>query len=199
MVLLARILTRLVGVLLFVVLAAAGLAAAVFCIQGGHGTLSLPGLASDLHLTVARANVGRFLHRLQAPGPPAVVSALCGLGAVVLGVVLLIGSLVMTRERLLVLARGENGVIAVRRRALAQAAAALAEQPRMVLDAKARARPWRRRTGGWLRVRVRGGEAQGPTDGDVIPAVRGALAPLTDSLPLRVRVSAKMRQAARVR
>jgi len=44
MVLLLRALARLVGFVLLLALAVAGLAAAIFSISGGDGTLSLPGL-----------------------------------------------------------------------------------------------------------------------------------------------------------
>lgn len=199
MLFLARSLTRLVGSLLIVALALVGAAAAVFCIQGGHGTLSLAGLASDLHLAALRHTVGIYLLRLRSPGPVAFVSAFAGAGAVLLGLVLLVGALVPRRERLVVLAGGEQGQIAARRRALAQAAALLAEQPRGVLGAKARARPWRRKPGGRLRVRVRTDHAQGSSDGELIQAVTGALAPLTGPLPVHARVRAKRsRRTARV-
>ncbi len=189
--LLPRALTRLLVILLLAVLALAGLGAAVFCVQGGHGSLSLPGLASDLHLSELRATVGSSLRRLEAHGPVATASALSGLAAIAIGIVILIGSLAPRRERLIVLSHGEPGVIAARRRALAQAAAVLAEQPRPVLAAKARARPRRRRTGGRLRVRVDHG--QGSSRDEVTGAVTAALAPLRDSLPLRVRVLARRR------
>ncbi len=196
---LTRWLTRLVGILLIVALALVGLAAAVFCLQGGHGTVSLPGLASDLHLSALRHSVGTYLQGLQSSGPVAIVSALAGAGAVLLGLVLLAGALVAQRERPVVLIQDEQGQIAIRRRALAQAGATLAQQPGGVLDARASARPWRRKTGGRLRVRVRTDQAHGSDDGELIQAVTAALAPLTNSLPLRARVRAKPpRKASRV-
>ncbi len=194
MLFLARSLARLVGILLVVALALAGLAAAVFSIQGGHGTLSLPGLAADLHLPALRQDVGAFIRRLEAPGPVAVVAALAGAGAVLLGLVLLAGALAPRRERLVVLAHDEQGAIAARRRPLGQAAAALAQEPGGVLDARARARPWRRGTGGRIRVLVRTDDADGSRDG-LVQGVAGALAPLTDSLPLKAQVRAKHAQS----
>ena len=85
MVLLLRALTALVGLLLLVVLTAAGLAAALFNIQAGDGTLSLSHLASLLALDELRDSVGGWLADLEAGGPAAAVAALCGAGAVLLG------------------------------------------------------------------------------------------------------------------
>lgn len=189
--LLARALIRLLVLLVIGALAVAGLVAAVFCLQGGHGSLSLPGLAKDLHLSELRSTVGSFLHRLEVHGPIAAVPALSGLAAIAIGIAMLIGSLSSPRERLIVLSVGEQGLIAARRRALAQSAATLAGEPRPVLRAKARARPSRRRAGGHLRVRV--DHPRGSSRDEVIGAVTGSLAPLTDSLPLRVRVRARHR------
>lgn len=195
--LLGRLLTRLLGILLLALLALAGLAAAVFCIQSGHGTVSLPSLASDLHLADLRGTIATFLHRLEARGPSATVAALSGGGAILLGIVM-IASLVPRRERLIVLSESENGVIAARRRVLAQAATALARQPRMVTGARARARPSRRKAGGRLRVRV--DQSGDSPNAEVTRAVIAALQPLSESLPLRVRVRArKRRPAGRVR
>lgn len=190
MIWLARLLAQLLGILLLAALAVAGAAAAVFCIQGGHGTLSLPGLASDLHLAQLRDTIGSFLARLQTPGPVAVISAVSGAGAILLGLVLLIGSLVSPRERLIVLSDGDAGQIAARRHALVQVAGDLAEQPRSVQHARVRARPLRRRTGGRIRVRV-DASPEDATDGQATRAVTSALAPLTESLPIRARVRAK--------
>lgn len=196
MIWLARLLAQLLGVLLLLALTVAGAAAAVFCIQGGHGTLSLAGLVSDLHLAQLRDTIGSFFARLQAPGPVAVISALSGVGAILLGLVLLTGSLVSPRERLIVLLDGDDGQIAARRRALAQAAGELAEQPRSVQHARVRARPWRRKTGGRIRVRVRvDARPDGASDGLATRAVTGALAPLTESLLIRARVRAKSTQS----
>lgn len=67
MVLLLRALAGLVGLLLLVVLATGGLAAAVFNIQGG-GTLSLSQLASLLALDELRDSIGGWLADLQGDG-----------------------------------------------------------------------------------------------------------------------------------
>lgn len=78
MILLLRALAALVGLLLLVVLSAAGLAAALFNIQAGDGTLSLSHLASLLALDELRDSVGGWLTDLEGGGPAAAVAALSG-------------------------------------------------------------------------------------------------------------------------
>lgn len=194
---LARALTRLIALVVLVALALAGLAAAVFCIEGADGTLSLPSLASDLHLADLRDSVGSFLGSLEGHGPVAVVAALSGAGAVLLGAVMLIGALMPGRERLVTLSDGDDGVIAARRRALGQAVTALAEQPRVVLGARARVRPSRRDAGG--RLRVRADRDPETADREAVDAVAAALQPLTGALSLhpRVRTRARRRRVGR--
>lgn len=128
--LLRRAVARLLTFVLLVALALAGLAVAVFCIEGGHRGLSLPALARRGHLSQLSHKVGRFLHVLEASGPVAKLSALGGLAAVILGVLLLVGVLRPRRERLALLEEGEQGTLAARRRALAQVATGLVEQAR---------------------------------------------------------------------
>ena len=90
---------------------------------------------------------------VEASGPIALVAALSGLGAVLLGLLLMAGVLVSRRERLVTLAEGQRGSLAARRRPLAQAATALVEQVRGVTEARVRMRP-RRTGGGRLAVRA---------------------------------------------
>jgi hypothetical protein len=149
---LLRLLAALLGFLLLVVLAAGGLVVAIFCLRGGTATLSLPHLAELLSLGDLRETVGGWFASLEAEGPAAVLAALCGAGAILLGIGLLIGALVPTRERLLVVERSDRGSLSVRRRAAGSALAALAERPRDVLKAKAKVRPNRNRAGGRARL-----------------------------------------------
>ncbi|MGI8411476.1 MAG: hypothetical protein ACR2LV_02205 [Solirubrobacteraceae bacterium] len=215
MVLLARMITRLLGILVLALLALAGLVAAVFCLQGAHRSLSLPSLAADLHLADLRHGVASFLHQLEAHGPVAAVSASSGAGAMALGVMILVGSVLSPRERLIVIARGEDGVIAVHPRPLAQAATMLAQRPAAVGRVKARVHRSRRRGRTRLRVRVEvdqveverveqlAGSPSAPKSGlsrpEVAAAVTGALAPLADSLDSAPRVLVKRGRAARRR
>ncbi len=133
---LARLLARVVGFLLLVALAAAGILLAVFCIGTGTHGLSLGGLARLLSLGSVRDAVGDWLARMQASGSVAVIAGLCGLGAIALGLLLIAGVLVPRRERLVELSADEQGRLAARRRPLAQVATALVEQVRGVTEAR---------------------------------------------------------------
>jgi hypothetical protein len=150
----ARALARLVALLLTTALAVAGLAVAVFSIQGDRSTLSLPGLVAHARLDDLHAGAGDVLATLEADGPTALVAALAGAGAVLLGLLLLFGVLARRRERLIVARSGDDGTLAARRRAVGQAAVTLCEQPRDVLHAKVRTGARRRGTGGRLRLTV---------------------------------------------
>lgn len=185
MIALARVLVRLVAFLLLVLLALAGLAVAVFSIDTGTTGPSLGRLAELLHLASLRDTVGAWLDQLEASGSVAVVAGLCGLGAVLLGLVLLAGLLVPRRERLITMPSAVSGDLAARRRPLAQAAQTLAEQARGVTGARARAKP-RRRSGGRLRMRVSRGRSEDA--GLVRSAVAGRLAELTEAFQLKARV-----------
>jgi hypothetical protein len=145
---LSRLLAAAVGALLLVAVAIAGIGVAIFCIGGGDGGLSPAHAASLLSLADLRDELGTWFGRLEASGPAALVAALCGAGAILLGLALIVGALVPRRERLLRIERSEDGGISARRRAAAAAVATLAERPRDVLGAKARIRPDRRGEGG---------------------------------------------------
>jgi len=149
-----KLLSRLLGFALLLIVAVGGIAVAIFCLRGGDATLSLTNLASLLSLDELRDTVGPWLESLEADGPVAALAALCGLAAVVLGIGLLVGALVPRRERLLVIQRDEHGDITARRRAAASALAGLAERPREILGAKAKVRPNRRRAGGRARIKL---------------------------------------------
>ena len=185
MLLLARALVRLISIVLLVVLSLAGLVLAVFCIGTGTSGPSLGGLASLLQLGSLRDTVDGWFGQLEAPGPVAMIAALCGLGAMVLGLVLLAGILVPRRERLVKLTSDESGTLAARRRPMAQAATVLVEQVRGVTGASVRVRP-RRREGGRLAVRAtRTGRAD---PAQIQAAVREQLTPLTEPFGLKARV-----------
>ena len=183
---LARALARLVGFLLLVALAVAGLAAAVFCISTGTSGPSLGGLARLVHAAALRDSLGGWFDQLAASGSAAVVAALAGLGAMLLGLVLVIGVLVPRRERLVVLTEQDEGTLAARRRPLAQVAEALAEQGRGVTEAKVRVRPRRRTRGGRLRVRATRPRPADP--GEVRVAVEHELGELTGPFALSTRI-----------
>ena len=192
MIVLARALVRLISFLLLVILAVAGLVVAIFSIGTGPTGLSLSGLADLLQLHTLRETVGDWLEQLEASGPVALVAAACGLGAVLLGLLLLAGVLVPRRERLVALAEGEHGVLAARRRPLAQAATTLVEQVRGVTEARVRVRP--RRTGGG-RLAVRASRSRRVEAPQVKTAVREQLSTLTDPFKLKARVDVRRRGA----
>lgn len=192
MILFARALVRLVSFLLLVLLALAGLLVAVFCIGTGSTGPSLGGLADLLQLSSLRDTVGAWLDQLEASGPVAVVAALSGLGATLLGLLLVAGVLVPRRERLVTLATGEHGTLAARRRPLAQAATTLVEQVRGVTEARVRVRP-RRRAGGRLAVRASRSRPADP--GQLRDAIRERLGSLTDPFKLSTRVEVRRRGA----
>jgi len=192
MIVLARALVRVVSFLLLVILAVAGIALALFCIGTGTSGPSLGGLASLLDLRALRDTIGSWLTQLEAPGPVAGIAALCGLGAILLGLLLLAGILVPRRERLVTLTSGEYGTLAARRRPLAQAATALVEQVRGVSEARVRVRP-RRRGGGRLAVRA---SRTRRVDAQQVKAAAGEqLSSLTDPFKLKARVDVPRRGA----
>ena len=194
MILLARALVRIVSFVLLVVLSLAGLAAAIFCIGTGTSGPSLGGLATLARLPALRDTVGTWLGQLEASGPDAVVAGLAGIGAILLGAVLLVGVLVPRRERLVTLATGGPGALAARRRPLSLVAAALVEQVRGVSEVRVRVRPYRR-TGG--RLAVRASRTRTADVSAIKQEVNEQLRGLTDPFKLKARVDVR-RQGARV-
>jgi len=184
-----RGLVRLVGFLLIVLLAVAGAATAVFCIQGGQATLSLPHLAELIRLSDLRDSVGELLYSVQADGPTAQMTALAGAASLLVGFAVLAGALVGRRERLLTIDDHQQGRLAARRRALAQMAVAQVEQSRGALRAKASIRPRRRGKGGRLRVTTFRPETI--SDEAAIQSAQKQLASFAEALSLRVRARAR--------
>jgi hypothetical protein len=192
MILLARLVARVVGFLLLVALAVAGIVLAVFCIGTGTHGPSLGGLARLLSLGSVRDSVGDWLARMEAPGSVAVIAGLCGLGAIACGLLLLAGVLIPRRERLVQLAEEEQGTVAARRRPLAQIATALVEQVRGVTEARVRVRPFRTSGG---RLAVRASRTPQSDAAAVASAVREQLESLTQPFKLKLRVAVPRRGA----
>jgi hypothetical protein len=192
MILIARAVVRLVSFVLLVVLALAGLALAIGRIGTGTSGPSLGGLASAAHLASVRDSIGSWLHQLEAGGSIASIAALCGLGAILLGLLLLIGVLVPRRERLVTLSADPNGTLAARRRPLGQAAQELAERVRGVTEARVKVRPGRR-SGGRIRVRASRPRAADPKE--LRAAVTEQLRALTDPFKLKARIEVARRGA----
>ena len=192
MIVLARILARVVGFSVCVVLALGGLLLAVFCIGTGTHGPSLGGLARLLSLESVRDTVGSWLARLEASGSVAVIAGVCGLGAMALGLLLIAGVLVPRRERLVQLAEDERGRLAARRRPLAQVATALIEPVRGVTEARVRVRPLRRMGG---KVSVRASRTAHADADEVRRAVAEQLESLTGPFKLKARVDVPRRGA----
>lgn len=186
---LLRAIVRLVAFVLLLALAVAGLAAAVFSIEGGKTGLSIPGLAADVHLPQLRDTVGDFLGQLEAPGSVAALSLLAGLATVAVGLLLLAGALVPRRERLVQLDSGDHGDISARRRALAQVARALVEPVRGVNKLKVRVRPGR---AGGGRLKVRADRPPTAPEGELDAEMTERLSELSGPFKLRTRVSSRV-------
>ncbi|MGI8713708.1 MAG: hypothetical protein ACR2NR_11100 [Solirubrobacteraceae bacterium] len=182
-----RALARLVGTLLMLVLALVGLGVALYCFDG---FISLGSARPDrlLHLPSVRRHIGHFLARLTAPGSTAALALVCGLGAMVIGLLLLAGTLRSRRERLAVLDRDpDHGTLAAKSRTLREMSRALAEQTPGATSVK---RPQlnlsRRGARGRLNVTV----SRAPTSDrtEVQRAVVEQLEPLSGPFGLRARV-----------
>jgi hypothetical protein len=187
---LLRTLARLVTLALLIVLSLCGLAIAVFSIGGSaSGDFNLPGLAKLVHLPQLRTDVGQLLTRVEASGSVAGIAALCGLGALVIGLLLLLGVLFGRRERLAVLEASADGTLAARPRVLGRVAAALAEQARGVTATKVKVRVARR---GAIRIGVRASHARADRPQDVQAQTSAALAPLTEAFKIRAQVHPKL-------
>jgi hypothetical protein len=181
---LLRFLARLLAIVLLAVVAVGGIVVAIFCLRGDSATLSLSHLSQLLSLDDFRETLAGWLASLEADGPVAALAALCGAGAVLIGVGLIVGALLPRRERLLIISREERGTIAARRRAAAAALVSLAERPRDVLKAKARIKPNRSRAGGRARLKlVTASHADERPDS---AAARSELENFADSMSLRL-------------
>lgn len=180
MLLVLRALIRLLTFVLLAVLALAGLGAIVIAVTGGD-----PSVTRLIGLQTASDSVGGLLDRLESGGRPVAV-ALGALGAVALGLIVLIGTIVPTRERKFVLTKGANGRITARRRALRDVVAALVEQPRRLEASKVQVRPARRRAGGRLRLTICSPHRE--PQGDLESTARERLEPLTERFKIKHRV-----------
>ena len=191
MILILRGIARLVALLLLVVLAVCALAVAVASLGGeGAGGFGIPGLAELVRLPQLEDLVSSLFEQVEGPGGAQAVPALAGLGAALVGLLLLVGALWPRRERLVNLEGATEGTLAARRRALGQVAAALAEQSRGVTATKVRVRPRRGGRGGRLELRAvhpRSSEAK-----EVERQATGLLEPLTEPFSLKAKVRPRL-------
>ena len=177
-----RALARVVAFLLLLALALLGLAVALGAFDPG-GAAKLAGLPA------LRERARDYLDGLPRASGVGVTSLLVGLGAIALGILLLLGALVPRRERLVVLRDTGRGRLAARRRALGQVATVLAEQARGVTEAAVKVKP-RRRGGGT--VRVTASWPRPVTERDAERAVAGELEDLTRPFGLKPRIRTKV-------
>lgn len=184
---LLRTLARVIGVVWMLVLALLGLAVAMYCFDA---VVSLGSARPDrlLGLPGVRRHVGRFLDQVAAPGSTAGLALLCGLAAMLLGVLLLIGVLGRRRQRLAILEQDrQTGAIAARPKPLRDMARALAEPARGATSVK---RPKlslsRRGTRGKLKVNATRTRTTDPQE--LKAAVEKAMEPITEPFSLKPRV-----------
>jgi hypothetical protein len=188
---LLRAFARVIGAVLMVLLALLGLGVAMYCVDA---LVSLGSIRPDrlLHLPSVRQHVGRFLDQVGAPGPTAGLALLCGLGAMLLGILLLIGVLGRRRQRLVILeSDSQTGAIAARRRPLGEMARALAEPASGATSVK---RPTfslsRRGTRGKLKINATRTRTTDPRE--LQTAVQTAVEPITEPFGLRPRVRVRL-------
>lgn len=191
---LLRVLARAVGALLMVCLALAGLGLLLFSLDA---FIQMGSVRPDrlLQLPAVRDDVGGFLHRMAMPGPTAGLALLCGLAAIVAGILLLTGVLAPRRQRLLVLERdNDEGRLAARPAPLRDMARALATS---VSGATAVTRP-RLRRGGRLRhsrLTVTAARSRTHDPQQVERDISARLQPLADPFSLRTRVHVRSAEA----
>jgi hypothetical protein len=186
-----RALTRLVGALLMVVLALVGLGVAMYCFDG---FISLGAARPDrlLGLPSVRRHVGHFLDQLAAPGPTAALALVGGLAAMLLGLILLYGTLRPARQRLAVFKRDvEGGRLAAKPGTLRSMARARAEQASGVTSVK-RPKVALSRRGGRGRLKVTASRTETSGREQVHHAVEGQLEPISGPFNLRPRVRVRV-------
>ena len=179
--LLLRALTRLVGVLWMLALALLGLGIALYCVDA---VVSLGSARPDrlLGLASIRRHVEHFLDQLAAGGPTAGLALLCGLGAMLLGILLLVGALGSRKQRLAVLDQDtNNGILAARPRALRDMSTSV-KRPKLALS--------RRGTRGRLKVTASRARTSDPRE--VEHGLKERLGPISEPFKLKPRVRVRV-------
>ena len=190
---LLRMFAQLIGMLLALALALVCLGVALYCLDG---LISLGSIRPDrlLHLPDVRQHVGHFLAQIAAAGSTADLALAGGVVAVLVGVVLLIGTLRSSRERLVVLDSTDDGVLAAQPRTLRAMVQALAEQASGATSIKRpRLKLSRRGTRGRLMVaasRTRTSDAS-----EVESAIDRLIEPISGPFHLRTRVQVREGEA----
>ncbi len=193
-----RAVVRVVEMLWMLALALLGLGLAMYCFDG---FISLGSARPDrlLALPSVRRRIGHFLDQITASGPTAGLALLCGLGAVLLGLLLLLGTLRSRRERLVVLDRSAaDGTLAARPRTLGEMSRALAAlAPGATTVKRPKLKLSRRGTRG--RLQVTASRTQTSDRHVVQQAVKDQLEPISGPFGLRARVRVRLgREGERV-
>lgn len=190
-----RLIARFVGIVWAIALAALALGIALYCLDG---LISLGDGRPDrlLDLVTARKETGRFLAQLQAPGPVAILSLLCGVGAVLLGLLLLRGILTRPRERLALLESASSGNLTARRRPLAQMLRSLAGDPPQIREV-GRTKLSIKRRGAGGRVALEAVRERDSEQASVKSALEQALDPIAQPFSLRTRIRTRLPRTAR--
>ncbi len=189
--LLLRSLARLIGTIWILALALLGLGMAVYCFDG---FISLGSGRPDrlLSLPSVRRHVGHFLDQVGSPGPTAALALLCALGAMVIGVLLLFGTLRSSRQRLALLDQDTDaGTLAARTGTLRAMSRALAEQASGATSIK-RPRVSLARRGRRGKLKVTVSRSATSDRGDVEQAVKDKLKPISEPFSLRPRVRVRL-------
>lgn len=185
-----RPLVRLIGLLWLLALALVGLRVALYCLDGlvGLGSARPDRLAG---LGSVRRSVGRLLDQLAAPGSLAWLSLLCGIAAVLVGLLLLVGLLRRARERLVLLeldAQAATSPPGAARCATWSGRWSPGSAERRT-SSGSKLRPARRRTGGRLTLRM--AHARGADPRELEGAATEALRAITEPFALKPRVRAR--------
>lgn len=184
-------LARLIGAVWMIALALFGLGVAMYCFAA---VITLGSARPDrlLDLPSVRSHVGRWLDQVAAPGSTAGLALLCGLGAMLLGVLLLIGVLGRRKQRVAILDHDDSdGTVAARPRPLRDMTLALAEQARGATSIKRpRLSLSRRGTRGRLKLNATRTRTSDPQE--VKDAVISAVQPISDPFHLKPRVQIRL-------
>lgn len=189
--LLLRVLTRLVEMVWMLALALVGLGIALYCLDG---VISLGSARPDrlIGLPGIRHHVGGFLDQIAAPGPTAGLALLCGLGAMLLGALLLLGVMRPRRQRLVVLEHdSDSGTLAARPGTVRDMVKALAEQTPGATSVK-RPRLALSRRGNRGRLRVTAARARTSDAREVEEALKERVAPVSEPFNLKPRVRVRL-------
>jgi hypothetical protein len=136
--------------------------------------------------------VGRFLDQLAVPGPTAALALLCGLGAMLLGILLIMGVLRSRSQRLVVLEPdADPGVLAAKPGALRDMARALAEHTPGVTHVR-RPKLTQSSSGRRRRLNVTASHARTGDARELQDALRAHLEPISEPFNLNPRVRVRV-------